>query len=1279
MNSYGRGEDNRNKSGSSVVTRETFGMTLLFFSVILLLFSTIGSLLLGEIGMAITAFLLGTLGFFIYPFLLLCVYASIVLISGKKFLPGSWILRGMLVMIGAFLIAHLASSGRFFGAGFGTYMGGCWNAATESVADATAGGVLFGLIVYPLRAALTLPGAYVVLALLTAGAFVFFLLKTPVRGLIVRGGKKEKKTAEKGKKQDEADGKLSFEDLPENDSRERLTVGEALGAYSDAKKNDGYVGQAGNDPRRGAQQPQQQPQPQQPVWGQQPYGAQSYGNDPRRGAQQPQQQPQQPVWGQQPYGTQSYGNDPRRGAQQPQPQPQPPVWEQRPLIDRSARQPVRSETPTPKNELLERYGLKPEPPKGEMNAREFLFTRDPSSDYYSNLAYQDSDYYRGRERKSSVSPVEPLVRKKDPREPIAKEYPVKKENPVYPTYSEGYGRDAEQEQRRSPRNIVEIRPDNRSSGFSIRNDVTYTNVPKFDREAEEPQEKAEQTPAQEPLRREETSSDRNRDLFGREETPSERDRDLFGREETSPERDRDLFGREETPSDRDRDLFGREETTSERDRDLFGREETSSERDRGLFGREETTSDRDRDLFGREETSSDRDRDLFGREETTSNRDRDLFGREETPSEREDFRGFRRDSDDLFGDREDFGGRGRDFDRDGADSLSSDRDFGRDEFGEERAERDPDSFSEEEPLFRDRSEESNFRDRPEEPSFRERTDEPRESGRMGFGDEEPGASRAADGLIRSRADLFDRESFDGDDDRAEPPMPAVPAEKPKKHVYRPYVKPDLNLLQKYDDKISVPQEEIDRNSRIIIDTLAGFRVDAEVLNVVCGPSVTRYDINIPANVSVGTVTKRSGEIAMRLHAANGVNMYANNEKGMISIEVPNAVRATVGLLSIMQADEYVHAKPGSLVFAIGKDIEGRARCGDIPKMTHILVAGATNAGKSVALNAMLVSLICKYSPEELRLILIDPKRTEFIVYDGLPHLMINEIISESTKAIMALNWSIKEMERRYGLFEQKTRSGIAVRNIDEYNQNLTEDEEKLPKIVFVVDELADLMSVAKKEIEERIQRLTQKARAAGIHLVLATQRPSVDVITGVIKGNLPTRMAVRVIQEVDSRTILDESGAEKLLGMGDMLYKTGGMFNCLRVQGAFISSSELQAIVEDIKAHNESYFDSEVSEYINNTAEETDETQEEDSEERGRNGDKDKDLNLRALAMVVKLGSASISLIQRRFGVGYNHAGNIMEWMESMGYVSPFDGKAKARTVLLTKEEYESKYGPLDP
>ncbi|MDE6676250.1 MAG: hypothetical protein K2K12_00870, partial [Clostridia bacterium] len=433
----------------------------------------------------------------------------------------------------------------------------------------------------------------------------------------------------------------------------------------------------------------------------------------------------------------------------------------------------------------------------------------------------------------------------------------------------------------------------------------------------------------------------------------------------------------------------------------------------------------------------------------------------------------------------------------------------------------------------------------EEPAIeRESTfDEPLDAPRFGFGDkdveesiEEP--SRSFDMPSRgSASDLFDTDEpeFDDADYREEPPVPPTrtrsfreesprgrdsfrgegrgeglrgssfgspvpdaPAPQIKKHVYRPYRRPSNDLLFTYDDTVTVSQDEIEHNSSVIVETLAGFRVDAEVVKVRSGSAVTRYDIDIPKNIAVRTVIKRDAEIAMRLHARDGVNIYSNSEVGAISIEVPNSKRATVGLRSVLMADEYVNAKPNSLMFAIGKDIEGRNVCGNIVKMKHILVAGSTGSGKSVCLNAMLISLICRYSPADLRLILIDPKKVEFAIFDGLPHLMINEIIADAQKAVSALNWAIKEMERRYILFEQKTRAGINVHNVDEYNASLTEDEEKLPKIVIVVDELADLMSVAKKDIEDRIQRLAQKARAAGMHLVIATQRPSVDVITGVI-------------------------------------------------------------------------------------------------------------------------------------------------------------------------------------
>ena len=1070
MNSYSRGEDNQETRKRSVITRETIGMTLLFFSVILLIFSIIGSYILGEIGVAIAAFLHGLWGYFIYPFLLLCIYTSLVMITGKKFLAWKWLWRTLLVVVCVFLIAHLGTSGQFCGAGYGNYLDGCWNAAEVSAADSTAGGVIFGLVVYPVRAVLSAAGAYVVFTFLLIGALILFLWATPLKKRIFGTGKIKKVT----QRTEKSVGEVAFEDLPPRTAT----------LHAEERPNVRYV----QDELRYEEtsRPTQRPAYEAP--------AKSFGYE----------------------------------------------------------QPGRAQTNEPLQNTLK-----------EPTGRDILFAQDPVRDYWSNLAYRRE--YNERPRRSTVQPVgEQTAYESEPA--------ALRKTEIYPSYSEKYEKDAQQPQGQRPRNVVEQKSEPRESGYTLRGeDLNYTQIPSY---------KAADLPSE---------HEKSRDFY-ENDVPTE-----FSSVENVFDDQPERFERPER--------FESEPERFERT-ERFEPEPERFERAERFEPEPEIQSEPESDLPSISDLFSGRRESDFGSDREISFDDRDRF----EPEDR--------------------------------DAFINDRTPARD----------------------------------------------REPRRTGFGEsEEDIDSRAIEGLGRgSRADLFENdepEEFDAPLARRAgefAPERGTPAPAPKKkHVYRPYQKPSMSLLRQYDDKISVSQDEIERNSSIIIDTLAGFRVDAEVTNVTCGPAVTRYDIDIPRNISLNTVTKRSGEIAMRLHARDGVNMYANNETGTISIEVPNAVRATVGLLSVMQSEEYQSNKPGALMFAIGKDIEGRNICGNIPKMTHILVAGATNAGKSVALNAMIISLICKYSPEELRLILIDPKRVEFPIYEGLPHLMINEVISDVQKAIMALNWAIKEMERRYEVFEQKMRSGIAVRNVDEYNANLAADEERMPKLVIVVDELAELMLANKKDMEERIQRLTQKARAAGIHLVLATQRPSVDVITGVIKGNLPTRMAVRVIQEVDSRTILDEGGAEKLLGMGDMIFKTGGMFNCLRVQGAFIDTPEVQAIVEEIKANNESYYDSEASDYINKQEEPDDEDVQGGRGYSGNSGDDDP-LYVQSLAIVVKLGSASISLIQRKCSVGYNHAGKIMEWMEEKGYVSPFDGKAKARTVLLTKEEFESKYGPLD-
>ena len=503
-------------------------------------------------------------------------------------------------------------------------------------------------------------------------------------------------------------------------------------------------------------------------------------------------------------------------------------------------------------------------------------------------------------------------------------------------------------------------------------------------------------------------------------------------------------------------------------------------------------------------------------------------------------------------------------------------------------------------------------------------------------------------------------------------VPDIPKSEPKKpRIIRPYVRVRLDDLDCRDVEPMANQEEVEETKATIIATLEDFKVTgASVGSVTFGPTVTRYNLVIPRNISPKKVVALDQSIAIGLHSS-GVNVYPNYDEGVVSIEVPNKERQFVQLGSMLAGDTFVNAKPSSLMFAMGKDVANRKIYGDISKMIHMLVAGASGSGKSVFLGALIISLIYKYSPEELRLILIDPKKTEFVLYNDLPHLMINEIITDVHKTVQSLNWAIGEMNRRYELFEKMSRSGKYVVNLDQYNEQLDKNE-RLPKIVIIIDELADLMLAAKKEIEDRIQNLTQKARAAGIHLIVATQRPSTDVITGVIKSNLPTRIAFGVATDVDSRVILDQSGAQKLLGKGDFLYTAQGINTPVRVQSAFISPEESQRVVNFIKQNNEAYYDEEATNYINNSRS--------GGGDDGVGGGSDKTMvdpmAIEALKHVIISGSASISMIQRKCATGYNRAGKIIEWMEEMGYISAFDG-AKARKVLITKDEYESIYGPM--
>ena len=509
---------------------------------------------------------------------------------------------------------------------------------------------------------------------------------------------------------------------------------------------------------------------------------------------------------------------------------------------------------------------------------------------------------------------------------------------------------------------------------------------------------------------------------------------------------------------------------------------------------------------------------------------------------------------------------------------------------------------------------------------------------------------------------------------AETPAPApqkpTPPPPPKPRVIRPYVRVPLDDFDCRDVEPTQNPQEVEEIKANIIATLEDFKVTgAAIASVTHGPTVTRYNVTIPRNISPKKVVALDDPIAISLHSS-GVNIYPNFDDGVVSIEVPNKNRQFVQLGCMLTGDTFVNAKSSSLMFTMGKDVGNRKVYGDISKMIHMLVAGSSGSGKSVFLGSLIISLIYKYSPEELRLILIDPKKTEFVLYNDLPHLMINEIITDAHKAVQSLNWAIGEMNRRYGLFEQMSRAGTYVVNLDQYNQHV-EKAERLPKIVMIIDELADLMLAAKKEVEDRIQNLTQKARAAGIHLVVATQRPSTDVITGVIKSNLNTRIAFAVATDVDSRVILDQSGAQKLLGKGDFLYTMQGINTPIRVQSAFISPEDSQRVVNFIKSNNEAYYDESATAYINNVR-----AGGEGGGGYGGSGDEVEPVYIDALRCVILSNSASISLIQRKCSIGYNKAGKIVEWMEEMGYISSFDG-AKARKVLITKEEFESKYGEL--
>lgn len=476
-----------------------------------------------------------------------------------------------------------------------------------------------------------------------------------------------------------------------------------------------------------------------------------------------------------------------------------------------------------------------------------------------------------------------------------------------------------------------------------------------------------------------------------------------------------------------------------------------------------------------------------------------------------------------------------------------------------------------------------------------------------------------------------------------------------------YTYPDIALLNRTNPKGRFSKDEIIEKGKIIENTMRNFGIESKVVAINRGPVITSYELKPAPGIKLSRIVGLNDNIAMALSSSDLRIEAPIPGKNVVGIEVPNKEKDAVSLKELIDSNEFKTIN-SDIPLTLGKDVEGNILISGMEDMPHLLIAGATGSGKSVCINSIITSVIYKSSPRDVKLMLIDPKVVELSVYNGIPHLLI-DVVTNPKKAAFALNWAVDEMEKRYISFAEKH-----VRDLKGYNKKMVEEgreKEKLPKILIIVDELADLMMVASKEIEEYIARLAQKARAAGMHLILATQRPSVDVITGTIKANIPSRIAFAVASSIDSRTILDMSGAEKLLGKGDMLFYPSKYPKPKRIQGAFISDNEVERVVDFVKSNNE------VRVNVESKIEKAIESKKiKDEEERDP-------LFKEAVELVVNDEQASISYIQRKLKVGYSRAGRIIDQMEEMGIIGPHEG-SKPRKLLKTKEEIDIILGDED-
>ena len=497
-------------------------------------------------------------------------------------------------------------------------------------------------------------------------------------------------------------------------------------------------------------------------------------------------------------------------------------------------------------------------------------------------------------------------------------------------------------------------------------------------------------------------------------------------------------------------------------------------------------------------------------------------------------------------------------------------------------------------------------------------------------------------------------------------MTKSPAEEKQEKAVKPrkvegYTLPSVDLLNSSGKVRDVgSKEDLHSRAQLLEDTLRDFGIEARVVDIEKGPVITRYELQPAPGVKVQWIASLAEDIALVMKSYN-VHVSVIPGRGTVGVEVPNTSVSTVYLREIIASQEFQGSK-SLLTLALGKKVSGEPLVSDLGGMPHLLIAGATGSGKTVCINALILSLLYKATPEELRLILIDPKMVELSSFNDLPHLVV-PVIHEPNMAVNVLDWAVGEMENRYRLL-----SKAGVRNIDVYNQKKDKEPDLprfLPYLVIIIDELADLMLIASKEIESHIARLAQLSRAVGIHMILATQRPSVDVITGVIKANFPSRISFKVASKVDSRTVLDMNGADKLLGRGDMLFIPPGGSKPIRAQGSLVTDEEIHRVVEFIKQQRQPVYDESILEY-------------EEKEGLFRSHMKRDKLYDEAVNVVLQTGQASVSILQRRLGIGYTRAARLIDMMEEDGIVGPYQG-SKPREILIDREEYLKKMSGITP